>query len=170
MIGRHTGSVVSRRSLIAVTAAAAVAMPGAASAQDGVFVDPDSPSGKEYAIPLEAARRQADPDSSREVRVTPGQRDVSPLFGEGIESPAAGKAGASGLPRRKDRADAEGAAGDRFGDSMGDTTREALRAAVSRPAAPGADVRSTLLVVGGSAAVLLLGALGGYALRRQGRS
>lgn len=43
----------------------------------GVVVDPDSPAGKEYALPLESARRDAGggggPDSS-----------AAPLFGAGI--------------------------------------------------------------------------------------
>jgi len=43
----------------------ALSAPSAALAEEpGVNVDPRSPAGKEYAIPLEEARRQAAPDES----------------------------------------------------------------------------------------------------------
>lgn len=48
---------------------ALLALPGAAFAQEpGVNVDPDSPSGKEYAIPLDRARGQAAPSASAPQR------------------------------------------------------------------------------------------------------
>jgi hypothetical protein len=61
----------------------------AALGQNDVKVDPDSPSGVEYAIPLERARDHAAKDSPKDK--SPGERSA-PLFGEGI-SPRGGKDG-----------------------------------------------------------------------------
>src|SRR3712207_6668800 len=58
---------------------------GALAQDDGVFIDPDSPSAKEYEIPTESARREA---SGRKGKVKSGARDA-PLFGEGIEDRSA---------------------------------------------------------------------------------
>jgi outer membrane biosynthesis protein TonB len=54
----------------------------ASAQQPEVQVDPDSPAGSEYAIPLEQARRQAAPDNEK-----PQKRggDSGQLFGAGIE-------------------------------------------------------------------------------------
>jgi hypothetical protein len=46
------------------------------------MVDPDSPSGSEYQIPLEGARDDAAPGGSKPKR--PGERSA-PLFGEGLK-------------------------------------------------------------------------------------
>ena len=54
-----------------------------AGAQDDVFVDPDSPTGAEYDIPLERARRDASTDQSEAVQSYRSR--TAPLFGEGIE-------------------------------------------------------------------------------------
>jgi hypothetical protein len=70
--------------LTAVLFLCAVAPQVAAAEEPGVHVDPDSPSGKEYAIPLDRARsdtggsKNSDSESSSDGR-----------FGSGIE-PAAG--------------------------------------------------------------------------------
>ena len=45
---------------------AAIAAPAGAQ-EPGVFIDPGSPSAKEYAIPLESERRQADPAQGAEA-------------------------------------------------------------------------------------------------------
>jgi hypothetical protein len=53
------------------------ALPASAGAQ--VFVDPGSPTGQEYVIPLEEARREsADPGGERNAQAP------QPLFGEGV--------------------------------------------------------------------------------------
>ena len=54
--------------------------PPVAAQEEGVYVDPGSPTGKEYAIPFDSARRQADP-SGGGAGVAPG---AAPLFGVGI--------------------------------------------------------------------------------------
>ena len=69
----------------------ALALPAPARAQEeGVFVDPDSPAGKEYAIPFEAARRGVAPE--RDGRTSP------PLFGEGVSDGGGSAATGGALP------------------------------------------------------------------------
>jgi hypothetical protein len=51
----------------------------------GVTVDPNSPSGTEYDIPLERARRES--EGKQKKNVTAGSQS-SPLFGEGVQSQA----------------------------------------------------------------------------------
>jgi hypothetical protein len=61
-------------------------LPGPALAQDpggGVTVDPNSPSGTEYDIPVEKARRETDGKKKKSSVKAGGQS--APLFGEGVE-------------------------------------------------------------------------------------
>lgn len=136
-----------------------VAAPPAAAQQDGVFVDPDSPAGKEYAVPLDQARDEASGGGG-------GGSGKESLFGEGIEPVRGGSA----VSRNSDRADKPGS-GSREGD--GDS-RE--RDGTSNPAGLGqssaaieaaaADGSNGLLSAGIAAAVLALGLLCGLGLRR----
>src|SRR5436190_639289 len=78
---------MSKRSLVLSLSALALASPAAALADgsdDGVFVDPGSPSGKEYAIPIESARRDAASGSHSASGDKPGK--APPLFGVGVKS------------------------------------------------------------------------------------
>jgi hypothetical protein len=65
---------------VALTLLLMVNATGVAAAQeDGVHYDPDSPAGKEYALPLDRARAQGD------VRATRSADDADAgLFGQGI--------------------------------------------------------------------------------------
>lgn len=89
-----------------LVAASLAAAPGAGALEPGVHVDPGSPAGKEYAFPLDRARRDAGgssrvhgrghskPGSRQSDSTTPG------LFGQGItpggpRGPGGGTAGAS---------------------------------------------------------------------------
>src|SRR5438094_2200614 len=86
--------------------------PSTASAKDepGVHVDPGSPSGKEYAIPLEGVRRDTSGGSTTggSSGGSSGGSAKAPLFGEGI-SPAGshsargGGTGGAGNPGQKTR-------------------------------------------------------------------
>ena len=78
----HTSGHVSWAVCGCITLAVFAASGGQAVAQsDGVFVDPDSPAGKEYALPLEEARREAAPPGQG----SDGAKDSdNPLFGAGI--------------------------------------------------------------------------------------
>jgi hypothetical protein len=156
-----------------------LAPPSAAMAQGpGVFVDPDSPAGKEYALPLEEARREAAPDASGPGAGTSGRDSgndasastASPLFGEGIEpsdSAAAGNDGDAGATdssessnRTKD-GEPRGAGPASLAGDRGPTARGS--AAVEAAAAEGS---GALLTAGMGAAVLAVGLLAGFGLRR----
>src|SRR5215216_1237004 len=87
-------------SLLCACTAAALALPGAASAQSdrgvhidpGVNYDPGSPAGKEYAIPLVEGRSDA-------AGTTDQQEGANIPFGVGIKPPG----GKGGGPGQKDR-------------------------------------------------------------------
>lgn len=70
-----------RRKLILVTAAALSLGGGVDPVAAQVFIDPGSPSAKEYAIPLEDVRRQNSSDNDSPV--AQGERTAT-LFGEGV--------------------------------------------------------------------------------------
>lgn len=96
--------------VLAVGVAGGWALTGTASAlSPGVFVDPGSPAGKEYGVPLSDLRGAA-------AGHVPSGNETPPLFGVGI-SPARGAAGPTaaargGSPRsRPDRAVTRGHAG-----------------------------------------------------------
>ena len=183
---RHTGRV---RWCVLPFALLVALLPfaGSASAQDpGVHVDPDSPTGQEYDIPLERARRQASSNPSGSSQ--PSRSSSEALFGEGIE-PATGAArqqDASGQPPSgqpsagPDRAtDAASGRSDRAGERPTKRSRErseksnrnpppAVQAAVENPGAPADGPSSALLLGGISAVVLIAGAAAGLFLRRRG--
>jgi hypothetical protein len=158
------------------TVAAALVVATPAAAQDpGVFIDPESPTAKEYALPLENERRLADPSTPSDAAVPQGQR-VSPAFGEGI-APAGSDGGggsatsASGAGGSSSaRSGGGGASGGSAGSGAGDADRAAaatVRAATANPGAPGGDASDTLVIAGGALAVLVLGAGAGLFLRRR---
>jgi hypothetical protein len=129
-----------------------LALPAVASAEDGVFIDPGSPAGKEYAIPLAAARHQSGGASSG--RSSPD--DPGPLFGQGI----------SRAPTRKPGATKRGSTGHRPSSARGDATAgetptdvELVRSSAAPASAPGWTLALGLGVV-------LVGLLGGSGLRR----
>jgi hypothetical protein len=122
-----------------------LAGPAVASAQDGVTIDPGSPAGKEYAIPLEAARRGA-------AAEPPGGATggAPPAFGVGVRSSPRPRARHTGNPD--------------LGVAEPTIVRRARPAAAPRDGDGGA-VLWPALAAGG---VLLLGLAAGRALRRPG--
>jgi hypothetical protein len=171
---------------------AALALPPAAVAQRGVFVDPDSPAGKEYAIPLEEARRQAAGGGEGGGNSRGGQ----PLFGQGIkpvdgsseESAAGGGSGSEGgsVANGGGSQSGDGGGGGNGGgrDSGGDPDRangngdgslgaedlapdRRSTAAIDAAASDGSDM---LLTAGIAGSVLAVGLLAGFGLRRVLRS
>jgi opacity protein-like surface antigen len=145
--------------LVAFAASAAPA-----SAQDGPVVDPDSPTGKEYALPLDSARKQA----SGKNDSASGGNEATPLFGEGIES-AGEDATANSERKRKrspSRSDGKGAPSVAASDPQ-----EAARIiATARPGAPGDGGLSPFVAAGGGLLLVGIGASAGLALRRRSRS
>jgi hypothetical protein len=166
----------NRRRLISTLSVAAVlAVPGAdaAFAQNGVTVDPGSPTGKEYAIPLEQARRDASAEDGGELNeATHGER-TAPLFGEGVgddtssaqngasnrDDPASSDGGGrkGGKPQATS---ADGRSGTTVGSAIGGT--RALQATV-----PEGGTSSALTIGALAVSVLLLGAVLGSIARRR---
>jgi hypothetical protein len=148
----------------AVTCAIVVmaAAPGVAAAQDaaGVRVDPGSPSAKEYAIPLEQARRAADPSAPTTATHQPTQQPVP--FGAGLPDP----------PKAHPTTTPEGGRPSQSGEREPDGS--ARRAAEARPVprwlsartSPESGWSSWLMVGGAGLLVVLGGGFAGFALRR----
>lgn len=170
------GHNVGRTALIALLLTVTVA-PGAAAQDEGVFVDPQTPAGKEYALPLEQARRDAAPGASG--RQDGGGASEQPLFGVGIDpsrgaggSEGSGSAGtgdggtgAQGSSGRPGQGDVQerrrsGGASSRAGDLAPNAYRPA---AIEAAASEGSDA---LITAGIAAAVLGVGVLAGFGLRR----
>jgi hypothetical protein len=161
------------RSLVAFLIGS-LALPAAAQAQGrGVFVDPESPAGKEYAIPLEEARRHGAPDA--EPR--PGSGDAGPpLFGYGIErapsgsaagggsaGSAGGEEGSGGGGRGGERGAGPAADGEVLGAEETARARRGDPMAIEAAAQGGSDA---LLTAGIAGTVLAVGLLVGFGLRR----
>jgi hypothetical protein len=167
----HTERVRAFRLGELVVLASLVLPAPAVAQQDGVFIDPDSPSAKEYGIPFEDERRWADPGAKPSEGIVQGARS-SPLFGVGIVSghgaEAAGSTARTGSPdgdARKDRGIAAHA-----GDADGlerDSDEEVLEAATSNPGSPAGGIGVPLTIGGVAVGVLLIGGLAGLLLRRR---
>lgn len=154
----------SRRPLFGTIAVALIlAIPGAAWAQeDEVFVDPDSPAGTEYQLPLDRAREAAGgggASGSGGGSAGGAASGEAPLFGAGVE-------------RAESRSARDGRATGSAGTSTG-SAEAADRGAITPPAvraqAPSPDDGGgALLAVGaGAGGVLLLGGLAGMLWRRR---
>lgn len=165
------GSTVVRarawRGLVALVATASFGVPGAAQAQEpGVHVDPNSPSGREYVIPLEEARRVGR-DTADQPVPTSGSAQA-PLFGDGIE-PASATApkpgGGSGRSsKRKPAAGSSGAERAAGKDSGGGPP--ATAAVYARQGTSG----EPQIVFLGAALVLMLAGFGAYRLAARRRA
>ncbi len=155
-----------RRLLISLLASLCglAAMPAMAAAQaDEVFVDPQSPSGKEYEIPIDRARSQAAPKSKAPASgasQAPSGASQSSLFGEGVGSDDA----AAGTKKSK-----------MSPERTADQRRPAQEAAAPPPAvlkaqaaAPDGSANGAILAV--AVGVLLIGTLIGLFVRRRSAS
>jgi hypothetical protein len=118
---------------LAVATVSAIAMPGAASAEPGLTVDPHSPAGVEYQVPLDTARghgshpggASGDKGSgSSGSSADPGGSNSDTLFGSGI------------TPAAKTRSSAGGRHGDNGKRSAAPRPRAGHRAAAAPPVAP----------------------------------
>jgi hypothetical protein len=160
-----------RAALVALVVFAGTAEP--VSAQ--VFIDPDSPTAKEYEIPLESVRRGAQPGTDPSAPISQGERSAAP-FGEGIDGGSSGgvsqssgsapdvSSGAGGTDGTVGRSD--GRKQDRE-TAPRSSTPPVIEAAVSNPGAPPSSTGSTLLYLGVGALVLAVGAGAGVVLRRR---
>lgn len=152
---------------MALTGLLAVVAPPSSAQDEGVILDPSSPSGREYTIPLESARRGADPRRSGSDEVVQGSRSAVP-FGEGIEpatapSAATAPAGEEGSGGgKRERRDPKGAAG-----SKGGSLPPEVLSAAARPPVPDGGFGSLGLYGVGGLLVVAAGALGGVLYRRR---
>jgi hypothetical protein len=129
--------------------------------EDGVFIDPDSPSAKEYRLPLESERRQADPGQEPAAAgIVQGERSA-PILGAGIEG---GGTGAKRGSRSKEKA-ARSSKPQKAAPDGDDA--EILQAATSNPGPPAGGIGVALIIGGVAVGVLLRGGLAGLLLRRR---
>lgn len=173
-----------RRGTIHFAVACALVAPPAATAQEPVQLDPDSPAGVEYQLPLDQARRDAAPDAGGGGGGGGSGPDggsgviPAPLFGAGItpEGPQDGDGGGRGAEAtagdatrgggedskgRGDRGAAGSGRGDAAGPGAGQSTPSFSTAAAEDGGA------STGLTLGGIAlAVVVVGGALGLVLRR----
>jgi hypothetical protein len=161
------------------------AAPTAHAAEPGFTVDPQSPSGTEYAIPLDQARSSAGHVSdagSGTTRSGGGPSAGAPLFGVGVSR--GGSGAGSALPGGGSAASggATGSAGGAGGATAGSGTQhgggasseggaraQSLLPSVLRQAAanPGSGPGTPLMVAGVAAGTVLAGVLLGLMLRRR---
>jgi hypothetical protein len=130
------------------------------AAAKGVFFDPNSPAGKEYALPLDQARDEAAGAGKSDRPV--GEK--APLFGEGVSRrgsaplPAAGGGGASG---------GSGSSGgsDVGGQGQGPQRLPATAAATAAASSAADDSYALSSAILWVAAILALGGIAGLVLR-----
>ena len=149
---------MSVRSALIALVVLAVAAPPAIAQEDGVFVDPDSPAGREYAVPLEEARREATGTAGGTT-----ESDGDQLFGVGIERSSSGGRGAGGA---KGSGVAGGGGGNSDGGNQAGSGEPAHWPERGRDRSRGSGGSSAGLTAGIAGSVLLLGLLGGLGLRR----
>ena len=167
----------------------ALAAPGVALGQSGqqlppgVHADPHSPAAKEYAIPLQQARQGgtgtvSHSSKSRHTRQsssgssTAGSASGS-LFGAGIARSGGGSSSAASTPPRRPAHSIRHTRPHHVHSAKTATavapqtppaTTATTAASVSKASPSGSD--STLALIGGGVAIVILGALGGVLMRR----
>jgi hypothetical protein len=146
-----------------VCAAVSLAFFGANAGQgvaqdDGVHVDPKSPAGKEYALPLDQARR----DAAGGDAPGRGSGDSAPLFGAGISKGSAGRSSGEAGTRPEDAQN--GSPNSATEDPVvggTDATQAARAVAADTGGGLSADVLTLLIALG----VLVVGGLIGLSVR-----
>jgi hypothetical protein len=144
----------TRAAVCALSLLGLLSITGQATAQsEGVHVDPDTPAGKEYALPLDKARQDVAPTAGAQGS-EPGEAE---LFGAGI-SKKGGGGGGDGSQKQ------EGAGGGGNGGSGDGGTIDAP--AVAKAAASSSSgISSGWLTALIAAGVLLVGGIAGLSLR-----
>jgi hypothetical protein len=154
-------------------ASLATAGPAAAAPGNGVHVDPGSPAGKQYAIPIPSARSQTSGQAGGAGSANP------PLFGVGVTPDATvATGGASAAPATAGQRTSPRSAGTAAQAADNKSRRQAARHGSTAPPTTGRTGRppsaessavggtSWLPLLGGGALVLLIGGGGGFLLRR----
>lgn len=140
-----------------------VSAPAASAQEDKVFVDPDSPSGKEYELPIDRARQQGAPQTQAAESARGSQ--AAPLFGAGVKADSAATTarGSGEEPRGAGSADSTDPAN---GSRSDRAEAPAVAARKAQAAVPEGGV-GVAAIIGIAAGVLLLGGLLGLLLRRR---
>jgi hypothetical protein len=129
----------------------------ATSLEPGVHIDPGSPAAKEYALPLAQARQTGGGAST-------GKDSSGALFGTGIKPPGSGGSQRAGNARPGARRLVSGKSVAGSTGTAATVPAAVLRAERSQASSSGDG--STLALLGGGVAILVLGGLGGTVLRR----
>jgi hypothetical protein len=153
-----------------LTCLCVLALAASAHAQ-GPRVDPDSPAGSEYQLPVERAREQARERPTPQAGSSDGERGArAPLFGSGVQErePAPDRPRAAGEPAKADRRRERGRTAEpepapELRPDLGTATPE-VRAQAAAPDDGGSGVAT---IAGAALGMLLLGGLGGLAWRRR---
>lgn len=154
-----------RKGILLLACGLAALAPAASAQDDPVFVDPDSPSGKEYELPIDRAREQG--AAGRQRQQPAGGAQGAPLFGAGVEgddrntSPGTAKSGT--------RSDGNGGGGSDDAASEPGSEQATVGAAAARKVQAATPDGSTgvLEILGAGGGILLLGGLAGLLLRRR---
>jgi hypothetical protein len=130
----------------------------AAQAQEpGVVIDPSSPAGTEYALPLNDARNGGSHGSGGSHPAASGG-DGSQLFGAGIK-PSKGNGSSRGAARKRHRG--------RSGEASVPAIPLVRQSRPSVATVPQAGAGTSLMVAGSAAIVVLAGTLLGLLVRRR---
>lgn len=132
------------------------AFPTTSMATQGLFVDPDSPTAKEYALPLDDARRKG--AGERGSSAGGGLRSPAKLFGEGIANGSTRKVETLSQDSNSARSNAQRRATPSTGTSLS-------QIAPDRPSERSATIGTLAIVL----AVLSGGGLIAVVLRRLGQ-
>jgi hypothetical protein len=153
-----------------------LAAPSAGATPPGLHVDPNSPGGKEYAIPLDQARDNAGGGGSQ----SSGGGSGSHLFGVGVGGSDGGSSGSAGTTSsgatgasNAGGSGSGGSGGSRGADRSGSNdagsggSRNRLSTLNVAAANPESGAQAPLLVLGGSAGIVFAGVLLGLMFRRR---
>lgn len=127
----------------------ALGLPAAAAGQESPKLDPNSPAGVEYQLPLDRAREEAAGETSRE----PGGSQRAPAFGTGVTERASSKDRGSG-----------GASDEGSGEIDAGEASATNTPAKTASATPEGGAGASVPLI--AAAVLLVGGALGLGLRR----
>ena len=155
-----------------VAVGVALSAPSAFAQEEGVTLDPGSPTAKEYALPIEQARRDAGGEGGR-ATTQAGERAV-PLFGEGVR-PASGTDGATSRKQAaskslKSKPKAKATATVTVTPQERAKAQDRITRSLAAASVSGGDSSdgSLVLLLGGSV-VMVLGVGLGFVLRRRRR-
>jgi hypothetical protein len=143
-----------------------LAAPAGAHAQKGLHVDPHSPAGTEYAVPLDSGRQPGGGSGGGDPRFGAGITPPSHTQGSGSAGTTTAGSGGGGAGGSQDRGGSAGPGGTSKSGQAGASGRPA--AAVSVPAPASYSSAGPLIAL--IAAILLAGCSLGLLARRRARS